>query len=61
MSYKTHFRPKGRGRTACGKPAKRSRIDTANVAKVTCESCKRTVRAWARWARVRGLPVASLG
>ena len=54
-AIRTHFRPAGRGKTACGIAAKRSRTDTANLAKVTCRTCHRTAKAWQRWAKARGI------
>lgn len=52
---RTHYRPEGRGKTACGIPAKRSRKDSANIDKVSCKTCVRTAKAWRRWAKERGI------
>lgn len=48
-SYVTHYAVKGRRRTACGRPIRKSRRDTSKQERVSCKVCLKSVKAWRRY------------
>ena len=47
----THYREEGWGHTACGRQDAPGRATTPDLAKVTCEPCRRVDSAWGRKLR----------